>query len=496
MSDSSANSATTAPATPRKPRRRRPAVILTVILTCQLMVTLDATIVFVALPKIQEGLGFGAGDLSWVVNAYTLSFGGLLLLGAKVGDLMGRKRAFLIGAGVFALSSLVGGLAPSQAMLLAARGVQGVGGALATPSALALLMTGFPGEDERSRAIGLYAAMSVAGASIGLLAGGMLVQWATWRWVMFVNAPIAAALIPIALRVLEETPRHRGRFDLAGAFAGTLGMTALVYGFVRVGAHNWSDATALSAFASGVVLLFVFVGIESRVPSPVVPLRLFANGDRNVAYLGRTLLVGGQLGLFFFVTQFLQDVRGFSAIETGAGFLPLTLVSFVGATLTSQRLIYILGRKALTLGGMLLTALGCLWMSQLTEQSSYWSVVGPMVTVGLGNSIAFVPLTAAALRDVDPRDAGAASGLLNVAQQAGGALGIAVLVTVFGTSARHARSPAGTPAVEATAHAFTVGATHAFTMAATFAAAAFIVAFVLLRPSPPTPRPHQEPLDG
>ena len=467
---------------------RRPAVILTVILTCQLMVTLDATIVNIALPKIQSGLGFTHANLSWVINAYSLSFGGLLLLGARVGDVIGRKRAFLIGAAVFALASLVGGLAPDEAMLLAARVGQGAGGALATPAALALLTTTFPGEQERTRAIGRYAAVSIGGASIGLLAGGMLTEWASWRWVMFVNVPIAAVLIPIGALALTETPRHAGRFDIAGAVSATLGVTALVYGFVLVGGNSWSDRWALAALAVGVVLIAAYIAIEAKVPAPLTPLRLFTSHDRNSAYLGRVLLVGGQMGMFFFITQYLQDVRGYSAIATGIGFLPLTVISFVGSQLAARQLAHLFGRKTLTLAGIALSTVGLLWLTQLTDHSGYWSVFGPMIVLGFGNS-AFVPLTSAALRDVEPEDSGAASGLLNVSQQVGGSLGLALLVTIFGTSSRHTHSPVGSSAMVQAANAFTVGATHAFALAAVMVAAAFVVALVLMRPAPPQPRP-------
>ena len=467
---------------------RRPAVILTVILTCQLMVTLDTTIVNIALPKIQAGLGFTHADLSWVINAYSLSFGGLLLLGAKAGDVIGRKRAFLTGAGVFALASLVGGLAQDQAMLLAARAVQGVGGALATPAALALLMTTFPGEQERTRAIGRYAAVSVAGASIGLLAGGMLTEWATWRWVMFVNVPVVAVLIPVGALALTETPRHAGRFDIAGALSATLGVTALVYGFVRVGGSGWGDGQALAALGAGAALVALYIGIEAKVSAPLTPLRLFTSRDRNTAYLGRVLLVAGQMGMFFFITQYLQDVRGYSAIVTGIGFLPLTVVSFAGSQLAARQLAHLFGRKTLTLAGIALATAGLLWLTQLTDHSSYWSVFGPMIILGLGNAVAFVPLTSAALRDVEPRNSGAASGLLNVSQQVGGSLGLALLVTIFGTASRHAHSPAGSSAATQAAHAFTAGATHAFALAAILAAAAFVVALILMRPAP-QPRP-------
>ena len=294
-------------------RRRNPAsVVLAVILTSQLMVVLDATIVNVALPDIKTALGFSDSQLSWVLNAYTLTFGGLLLLGARAGDLLGRRRTFLAGITIFTVASLVGGFATTGWFLLAARALQGVGGALAAPSSLALLATMFPEGRERLRAIALYTAVSIGGGAIGLISGGMLTQWASWRWVLFVNVPIGLAVLAVGAAVLPETGRRKGRFDLAGALTSTIGVGALVYGFVRAASSGWSDTVTIAAFVLGVVLLVAFVRTELRAEQPITPLRLLTDASRSGANVARGLLFAGMFGMFFFLTQFLQDVLGYS----------------------------------------------------------------------------------------------------------------------------------------------------------------------------------------
>jgi MFS family permease len=308
-------------------------------------------------------------------------------------------------------------------------------------------------------------------------------------------------LVPLAALALVETPRRRDHFDVAGALGSTLGVTALVYAFVRVGADGWRDHLALGAFGLGVVLLAGYIGIEAKVSAPVTPLRLFTSRERNTAYLGRILLMGGTQGTFFFLTQYLQDVRGYSAIVTGVGFLPMTAVVFVMSQATARWLVNLAGRKTLILIGMTFSAAGMLWLAQLNGHSGFLAFLGPTLAVGLGNGLAFVPLTTSAIHGVEPRDASAASGLLNVTQQVGGALGLAILVTAFGSSSRQAHSPAGTPAAAQAAHAFTVGATHAFYYAAIFLTVAFVATAVLMRNSPaeqapsapPQPEPAAEP---
>jgi EmrB/QacA subfamily drug resistance transporter len=454
------------------------------------MVVLDATIVNIALPDIRTALHFSPTSLSWVINAYTLTFGGLLLLGARAGDILGRRRTFLAGITVFTLASLVGGFAASSGQLLAARAVQGIGAALASPSALALLVTMFREGRERTRAIGLYTAVSIGGSAVGLIAGGMLTQWASWRWVLFVNVPIGVAVIALSRLVLPETPRRSGRFDLTGALTSTIGVAALVYGFVHAGTNGWADTATIASFAVGVVLLVAFVLTELRASTPITPLRLFANRNRSTAYLASLLLVAGMLGMFFFLTQFLQSVLGYSPLKTGVAFLPLTAMLFLSSTLSARVLVERLGGRAQIAGGITFSTGGLLWLTQLSETSNYLSVLGPLLVFGLGMGISFVPLTTAALDGVAPEDAGAGSGLVNVMQQLGGSLGLAVLVTVFGTASTNALRNVrpGESAAEVARHAFMVGADRAFLVATMFLASTVLLTWLAIRPSaaPPT----------
>jgi EmrB/QacA subfamily drug resistance transporter len=465
-------------------RPGHPGLVLTAILTAQLMVVLDATIVNIALQDIKGALHFSSAGLSWVVNAYTLTFGGLLLLGARAGDLLGRKRVFLAGIALFALASLAGGFAQSPGELLTARAIQGIGGALASPSALALLMTMFPEARERTRAIGLYTAVSIGGAAVGLIAGGMLSEWASWRWVLYVNVPIGLALLVIARPVLIETPRRSGHFDLVGALTSTLGMSALVYGFVHAASDGWSNVETIGSFAAGLVLLAAFVVTETRAESPITPLRLFADRNRSSAYLARLLLVAGMMGMFFFLTQLLRGVLGYSDLKTGFAFLPLTAMVFLGSQLSSRGLVERFGEKVVMVGGISLSTTGMVLLTQLNEHSGYLALVVPLLIFGAGNGLAFVPLTTAALDKVAPEDSGAASGLVNVMQQVGGSLGLSVLVTVFGTASSNAADNLrpGLSAAEASRHVFVAGAHSAFWAASVFLMATWLlVAFAIRR---------------
>jgi EmrB/QacA subfamily drug resistance transporter len=469
-----------------RPRRRllphgHPGLVLAVILTCQLMVVLDSTIVNIALPDIQGALRLSSANLSWVINAYTLAFGGLLLLGARAGDILGRRRTFLAGIALFVAASLAGGFATGAPMLLSMRALQGVGAALASPSALALLMTMFPEGRARTRAIGLYTMVSVGGAAVGLMAGGMLTQWASWRWVLFVNVPIGLVVLVLARAVLPETTRHIGRFDLAGALTSSIGMGPLVFGLIHAASHGWADPTTLISFALGLVLLGSFVAVELRAPSPITPLRLFADRNRASSYLIRLFMVAGMMGMFFFLTLFLQDVLGYSSLKTGFAFLPMTVFVFTGSQL-SARTAHRLNARAVILVGLTFSTTGLLWLSQLSQTSSYQSLLGPLVLFGLGNGLAFVPLTTLSLSGVDRQDAGAASGLVNVMQQVGGALGLAVLVTVFTTVSKNdAAQHSARTALQQAHHAFVAGADRGFLVAATLLAASWLLVATVVR---------------
>jgi EmrB/QacA subfamily drug resistance transporter len=395
------------------------------------MVVLDATIVNVALPHIQRSLGFSSSSLSWVLNAYVLTFGGLLLLGARSGDLLGRRRTFMAGIALFSLSSLAGGFATASWMLLAARALQGVGGAMAAPAALALLTTIFPEGAARVRAIGLFTTVSAAGGATGLVAGGVLTEWASWRWVMFVNVPIGLAVLVVGGAALVETERRHGRFDLAGAAASTAGMTAVVLGLVEAGAAGWSAPITFGSLAAGVALIGLFVRIETTAAEPILPMRILADRTRAAANVARGLGYAGMYGIIFFLTQFLQDIQGHSSLVTGLGFLPTPTSVFLASQLTSRVLVNRLPAKTLMLVGTSMSALGLLVATQLHTGSAYPQVLASLILIGAGMGVSFVSLTTAGLAGVAPADAGAASGLINVMQQLGAALGLAVLVTVF-----------------------------------------------------------------
>jgi EmrB/QacA subfamily drug resistance transporter len=412
-------------------RRPHPSIVLAVILTAQLMVVLDATIVNVALPHIQESLGFSSSSLSWVLNAYVLTFGGLLLLGARSGDLLGRRRTFMAGITLFSASSLAGGFATASWMLLSARALQGVGAALAAPAALALLTTIFQEGEARVRAIGLFTTVSAAGGAIGLVAGGLITEWVSWRWVMFVNVPIGLAVLVVGGAVLVETDRRHGQFDLAGAVTSTAGMTAVVLGLVEAGTSGWSAPITLGSLLAGVALLGLFVRIETTAAEPILPLRILADRTRASANVARGLGYAGMYGIIFFLTQYLQDIQGHSSLITGIGFLPTPTAVFLSSQLTSRVLVRRLPAKLLMIIGTTLSAGGLLLATQLHTGSSYLQVLASLILIGTGMGVSFVSLTTAGLAGVALSDAGAASGLINVMQQLGAAMGLAVLVTVF-----------------------------------------------------------------
>jgi len=472
--------------------RAHPSLVLAVILTAQLMVVLDATIVNVALPHIQRSLGFSSSSLSWVLNAYVLTFGGLLLLGARSGDLLGRRRTFMAGIALFSLSSLAGGFATTSWMLLAARAFQGVGGAMAAPAALALLTTIFPEGTPRVRAIGLFTTVSAAGGATGLVAGGVITEWASWRWVMFVNVPIGLAVLLIGGVVLVETERRHGRFDLAGALTSTAGMSAVVLGLVEAGTAGWSAPVTVGSLFAGVAVLGLFVRIETTAAEPILPMRILADRTRASANVARGLGYAGMYGIIFFLTQFLQDIQGHSSLITGIGFLPTPMSVFLSSQLTSKVLVNRVPAKVLMIIGTTLSAGGLLLATQLQTGSAYPQVLASLILIGAGMGVSFVSLTTAGLAGVAQSDAGAASGLINVMQQLGAALGLAVLVTVFDTvtSGSHTvglSQVAGvTGAAGAAARAALVhGMDETFAAGAGFALAALaIVALFVRTPAP------------
>src|SRR5215211_4806728 len=484
-------------------RGYHPALALTVIAASQLMVVLDATIVNIALPQMQQALNFSTTSLSWVLNAYTLAFGGLLLLGGRAGDILGRRRVFIAGILVFTAASFLGGLATSSGWLLAARALQGVGAAIAAPTALSLITTNFAEGQARNRAFWVFSAVAVAGGAIGLLAGGVLTSWLSWRWVLFVNVPIGILLAVLAPLFIAESERQPGRFDLGGAFTSTAGMTALVYGFIRAAQEGWSDAGTIASFAAAVALLALFLSIETRIRQPITPLHLFRDRNRAGTYVIMLALAAALFGQFFFLTLFVQDVLGYSPLRAGLAFLPIT-AAIVTTSQFAARSLPRIGPKRLMTGGALLAASGLAWLSQVSVDSGYLDgILGPMLLFGLGMGLLFVPLTIIAVSGVAPHEVGAASSLLNVTQQVGGSLGLSILVTVFGTASRNeattqvarllqSASPEDQARFQQTgqlpaqyAHQVLAhGISTAFQLAAVFALLALAVAMVVIRTRP------------
>ncbi len=412
--------------------------VLALIVVSYLMIILDASVVITALPDIRTSLGFSSTGLSWVQNAYTLAFGGLLLLGARAGDLLGRRRMFVLGIGLFTTASFVGGLAQSASWLLAARAVQGVGAAIAAPATLSLRMVSFREGTERVRAMAAYSAAASAGGSLGLVLGGVLTTTVSWRWGLFINVPIGIAMVVLAPRILPETPRRSGVFDPTGAVTSTLGMTALVYGFVRAASDGWGETGTLASFVAGVVLLALFVRTESRARQPITPLRLFRDRRRTGALVTRIFVVGAMFSTFFFLTQHLQGVLGFSALEAGLAFLPMTLIMF-GMVRTVPRIVARFDAGHVVIAGLATALVGIAWLSRIDAGTHYLpGIAVPLVLIGTGMGAAFGPLTTAGIAGVAEADAGAASGLVNVAHQLGGSLGLGVMVSVFAAATRHA----------------------------------------------------------
>jgi len=493
------------------PAHRHLGLALVVIAAAQLMVVVDATIVNIALPTIKAALGFSDNGLEWVVNAYALTFGGFLLLGGRAGDLLGRRRVFISGILLFALASLFGGLATSQAWLLTARTVQGIGAAIVATTALSLVTTTFPEGPRRNRAMGVYAAISIAGAAVGLLAGGILTTYATWHWIFFVNVPIAIAAALLAPRVLAESERRSGRFDLAGAITGTGGLAALVYGLSSAaatgnGGSHWGAANVLASLAAAVVLLASFVIIESRSEHALLPLRIFRNRDRTGANLLLLCVGTAMFGMFFFLTIFVQTVWGYSPIKTGVAYLPMVAAIMAMAGVSSQ-LVGRIGARPILIAGSVIAAGGMYWLSRITEHSSYaGGLLGPMLVTAAGLGMLFMPLMLVATSKVSEHDAGVASSLVNTGQQVGGSIGLAILGTVAWTvvasTARHSVAAAKATAAKAAAaghalhptaaqiaayqkaitdHSLAVGFSRGFEVSAGVMALALVITLLVIR---------------
>ncbi len=461
------------------PRARNLALALAVIAVAQLMVVLDVAIVNVALPSIQRSLHFTATDLEWVVNAYAIAFGGLLLLGGRTGDLFGRRRVFVAGTLLFTIGSLAGGLATTSTFLIIARAVQGVGGAIVAPTALSLLADTFAEGTQRNRALGVYSAVSAGGGALGLLLGGVITNYFSWRWILFVNVPVGIVLALVAPRVLMATKGRPGRLDLPGAVSVTGGATLLVYSLSRAATHGWSDSVTVATLVVALGLLVVFVAIEALSRQPLMPLGIFANRNRSGAY-ALSLGIGATLsGMLFLLTLFLQNVLAFSPLQAGFAFLPTAAGVVVGAGITSRLIGQIGPRLPMTIGPLLL-AIGLFWLSGVTVQAGYLShVLGPLLALSVGLGMVFVSTSVVAISGVTPSESGLASALLNVGRQLGGSLGIAVLGTVAATVTKNQLASGVTRA--AVNHAITAGYSTAFQIAAVIAFAGFLVALAAIR---------------
>ncbi|WP_326661131.1 MFS transporter [Streptomyces sp. NBC_00385] len=411
---------------------------LAFIALAQLMVVLDATIVNIALPHAQTDLGITDANKQWVITAYALAFGGLLLFGGRIADLWGRKRTFVVGLIGFALASALGGAAQNQGMLFGSRALQGVFGALLAPAALSLLAVMFTDAKERAKAFGIYGAIAGGGGAVGLILGGFLTQTLNWRWTFFVNIPFAIVAAAGAYFVIREPAgsRNRSSLDIPGVVLSALGLVSLVYGFTRAESSSWSDTLTIGTFVASAVLLLAFVLVESKVKSPLLPLRVVMDRNRGGVYLSLGLAVIAMFGLFLFLTYYLQVVKGYSPIKTGFAFMPMIVGMITGSTQIGARLMTRVPARLLMAPGFLLAGVGMLLLTQLEIDSSYAAVILPgQLLLGLGMGTAFMPAMSLATHGIEPRDAGVASAMVNTSQQVGGAIGTALLNTIAASAA-------------------------------------------------------------
>ncbi|MFD3996808.1 MFS transporter [Streptomyces sp. NPDC058583] len=467
---------------------------LVFIALAQLMVVLDATIVNIALPSAQQDLGISDGNRQWVITAYALAFGGLLLFGGRIADLWGRKRTFVVGLIGFALASALGGAATGEAMMLGARALQGAFGALLAPAALSLLAVTFTDAKERAKAFGIYGAIAGGGGAVGLILGGFLTEYLNWRWTFFVNIPFAIVAAVGAYLVIREPAgsRNRSTLDIPGVILSTLGLVALVYGFTRAESEGWSDAGTIGMFVSSVVLLAAFVLTEARVKSPLLPLRVLTDRNRGGVYLSLGLAVIAMFGLFLFLTYYLQVVKGYSPVMTGFAFLPMIAGMIIGSTQIGTRLMTRVPPRLLMAPGFLTAGVGMLLLTQLEIGTSYAGLILPaQLLLGLGMGTAFMPAMSLATHGVDPRDAGVASAMVNTSQQVGGAIGTALLNTIAAsaTTAYLTDNAAGatTPAAQKLLQlqGMVEGYTAAIWWAVGILAASAVIAFTLINTGKP-----------
>lgn len=452
--------------------------IMAVIGVAQLMVVLDTTIVNIALPSAQTDLGFGNDSRQWIITAYSLAFGGLLLLGGRLSDLLGRRRTLLIGLLGFAAASAIGGAATGFVMLVAARALQGVFAAILAPAALSTLNVTFTDPKERGKAFGIYSAIAASGAVVGLLLGGMLTEWLSWRWCLYVNLVFA---VPAAAGVLifvasKETAEPRTRLDWPGVVTVSGGLFSLVYGLSNAESHGWGAPLTVGMFVASVVLLVGFVVIESKVRTPLLPLRILMDRNRAGSYLAIAFAFCAMFSAFLFLTYYLQQNLGYSPVRTGFAFLPFTVGIAVSAGAANTQLVPRFGPRPLVPAGMLAAAGGMFWLAQLTVDSTYaGGVIGPLFILGAGVGMTFAPAIATATTGVDPEDAGVASAMVNTSQQIGGAVGTAALSTIFASAVTRyvSNHQPSAPELRATA------AVHGYTVAFSLSCGLFLIGVVL-----------------
>jgi EmrB/QacA subfamily drug resistance transporter len=423
---------TTARATAHPPRATNRWLILVIACLAQFMVVLDATVVNVALPSIQRGLHFSPSSLQWVVNAYTLIFGGFLLLGGRAGDLIGRKRLFVAGVALFSAASLLNGLAQTSTMLIVGRGLQGLGGALLSPAALSIITTTFTEQSERTKALGIWSAIAAGGGAVGLIMGGALTQLASWEWIFFVNVPVGVLTLLATLRFVPESRAHleHRTFDLAGAVTVTAGLVVLVYAIVKAQSFGWGSARTVGLIAAALALLAAFVVIERRSKAPLIRLSIFRVKTLTVANVVLLLVASGLFGMFFFASLYVQEILGYTPLQAGLAFLPVTAGIAIGAGI-AQQLIARIGIRNVAVVGIGLATMGLVILAGIPVHGTYAADLLPgLLPMSIGMGLTFVPITLMATGGVAENDAGLASGLFNTAQQVGGSLGLAILSTL------------------------------------------------------------------
>ena len=476
------------------PHHARRWAVLAVLAISQLMVVLDATIVNIALPSAQKALGFSNDNRQWIVTAYALAFGSLLLLGGRISDLFGRKWTFAGGLVGFAVASAVGGAAQSFGVLVGARALQGVFGALLAPAALSILTTTFTDPEERGKAFGVFGAIAGGGAAIGLLLGGLLTEYLSWRWCLYVNLLFAIPAATAAMTLLHnQVHPDKPRLDLPGTITASAGLFALVYGFSNAETHSWSDTVTIAMFVASAVLLSTFVWLQRRVAHPLLPLRVVLDRDRGGSYLAFFIAGSGMFGVFLFLTYYLQQNLGMSPIQTGLAFLPMSFAIIVTATLATTKLVPRFGARILVTLGMLLSAAGMVVFTRLGVESSYAGHVLPgLLLTAVGMGLVFAPGMSAATLGVDANDAGVASAMVNTSQQVGGSIGTALLSTLAGsavTSYLAGRTPDPKLLEQAAVHGYTT----AFWWSAGIFAVGALVCAIVLRPGVPVVNPAAQP---